>query len=459
MIDLIFKLFDKIDELSARVKVLEDQLGKNSSNSSKPPSSDGLAKFIRKGERKPSGKKAGGQYGHKFHALQPVSNPDEIIFHPVSRCACGADLTKDEKRQERRQIFDIPEIRMQVTEHVFEIAKCPCCRSETSAPEFSDLQRPAQYGRRIKSFCLYLMQYQLLPYERTRDFCRDIFGTNLSAGTLHNWAKSMSENLHGFDEKCRDLIRGAPVVHSDETGVNINKKLHWLHVCSTDRITVLDIHARRGVAAMQAAGILNNYSGITVHDFWRPYYRVATVHALCNAHLLRDLKFLAEKHSQKWANGMAKLLVDIKNAVTKQKESGHSQLQKSDTTRFLRRYSNILNRAEASQPKKGAARPKRGRPRRTPPENLLLRLRNFREDILRFMTDFRVPFDNNQAERDFRMAKVQQKISGCFRSHTGSVIFARIRSYISTARKNGINTLSALQDAIENRPYLPAPAE
>lgn len=447
VIDLIEMLFDEIEKISARIHTLEDRLSKNSSNSSKPPSTDNFTKKI-KSLRKSTRRKPGGQKGHKFETLKPVSNPDATVIHGLSACSCGCDVRGCEKEQTHHQVFDIPEIKLQITDHVIETAKCPSCGKTVKSEDAGQFLRPAQYGSNIQSLCIYLMNYQLLPYDRTREFFHDLAGINLSTGTLNNWNKKSFHNLASFEVELRQRILQAPVIHNDETGGRVAGKLHWLHVASADKLTLLNFHGKRGGVAMNAIGLLPYFKGVSIHDYWRAYYGFDCAHGLCNAHLLRELKFLEEEHSEKWASQLSLLLVEIKNAVELAKKAGKKNLSPRRLSYFYKQYSDILRTGRKKHPEILSKKIGRGRKKRSLAGNLLIRLETRREDILRFAKNFKVPFDNNQAERDIRMCKTQQKISGCFRSFEGAIIFARIRSYISTCKKNNLGILAAIQSAI-----------
>jgi transposase len=447
VIDLIEMLFDEIEKISTRIRLLEDRLAKNSANSSKPPSSDSFTKKV-KSLRKSSRRKPGGQKGHKFETLRPVSNPDKTVIHELSECTCGCDLSGCQKEQTHHQVFDIPEIKIEVTDHVVESAKCPSCGNIARSVEDDQIGRPAQYGKNIQSLSLYLMNYQLLPYDRTREFFRDLAGINLSTGTLNNWNRRAFKSLATFEAEARLRILASPVIHNDETGARVDSKLHWLHVASTENLTLLNFHPKRGREAMNAIGILPYYKGISAHDYWRAYYGFDFDNALCNAHLLRELLFLYEEHSEKWASQMSALLLEIKEAVDAAKRAGKKSLSPKRLYIFNEKYSRIIKTGRKKHPECTDKKAGRGRKKRSLAGNLLLRLETRRDDILRFAKNFKVPFDNNQAERDLRMSKAKQKISGCFRSFEGAMIFARIRSYISTSRKNKIQILDSLRSAI-----------
>lgn len=453
----ISELTEQINELKERVKTLEDQLNKNSRNSSKPPSTDGFKKP--KSQRQNSGKPAGGQKGHRGHTLKMVENPDHIIVHRVPSCKeCGRSLTGTQATgYQRRQVFDIPPIKVETTEHRAEKKLCPHCGAANCAAFPEDVQQPVQYGFRLKAIAVYLSQYQLLPYERASELFADLFGHDLSQATLVNANQACYEILEPVEEKIKQQVIAAPVVHCDETGMRINGKREWLHVSSTQNLTYYAAHPKRGQEATKEMGILSDFQGTAVHDFWKPYFKYDCNHALCNAHHLRELTGILEQDKQEWPQEMVDLLLEIKKTVEEKKTTAN-QLAPAQLRSFEVRYDQIIEKGLAenppiiteNQPKK------RGRKKQSKAKNLLDRLNDYRREALAFMYDFAIPFDNNQAERDVRMTKVQQKISGTFRSSQGARTFCRIRGYISTVRKNSLSAIDAIKGAFEGNPFIPA---
>ncbi len=444
--------------LRNRVRTLEEQVAKNSHNSHKPPSSDGLAKPKPKSLRKPSGRPSGGQPGHPGHTLRMRENPDRTVRHAVERCAvCGRSLSDQEPdRVERRQVFDLPEPKLEVTEHQGEVKTCSCgCVNRAAFPP--EAAAPVQYGPRVKSVGVYLGEYQLLPFDRLAEIMRDLFACeSFSQGTLANLKADCSRRLKPVETAIRDMAAAAPVAGFDETGVRAVGSLHWLHTVSTRLLTWYYAHKRRGREAMDAAGILADYRGCAVHDFWKSYLDYGCDHALCNGHLLRELIFLWEEQLQKWAKDMIDHLLNIKNAVADASAAGLTALPASDQERFLKGYERIVKAGYAQNPVAPVHGPKRrGRRKQSKARNLLDRFHDHSKSILAFMRDFTVPFDNNQSERDLRMMKLRQKISGTFRSFTALANFCRIRGYVSTARKNGINAMDALQRVFLGHPFVP----
>jgi len=455
----IHALEHRVEELQAQVKTLQEQVAKDSHNSHKPPSSDGLAKPKPKSLRPKSERPTGGQPGHPGHTLRMVEKPDRIVPHRVERCVgCGRSLAGQEPdRVERRQVHDLPEPKLEVTEHRAEVKTCACgyVNRATFPPEAA---APVQYGPRVKSVGVYLGEYQLLPFDRLTEIMRDLFACeSFSEGTLANFKADCSRRLESVEAAIRDLATAAPVAGFDETGARATGSLHWLHTVSTRLLTWYYAHKRRGAEAMDAAGILSEYRGRAVHDYWKPYLNYDCDHALCNGHLLRELIFLWEEQSQKWAKAMIEHLLAIKEAVATGCAAGLTALPPTDQDRFLQGYERIVQAGYAQNP---VAPPppgpkRRGRHKQSKARNLLDRFRDHPNEILAFMRDFAVPFDNNQAERDLRMMKLRQKISGTFRSFQALVNFCRIRGYVSTARKNGLNALDALQRVFLGNPFVP----
>lgn len=445
--------------LRDRVQTLEEQIAKDSRNSHKPPSSDGLSKPKPKSLRKKSKRKSGGQPGHPGHTLRRVEKPDRIVPHPVECCAdCGRSLTGQKPdRVERRQVHDLPEPKLEVTEHQAEVKTCPCgCVNRGAFPP--EAAAPVQYGPRVKSVAVYLGEYQLLPFDRLAEIMRDLFACeSFSEGTIANFKADCSRRLEPTEAAIRELAAAEPVAGFDETGVRATGSLHWLHTVSTQFLTWYYAHKRRGRVAMDAAGILPEYRGCAVHDFLPAYLDYDCDHAWCNGHLLRELIFLWEQQTQKWAKAMIDHLLGVKEAVATASAAGLTALSPPDQERFLQEYERIVQAGYAQNPAAPPRGPiRRGRRKQSKARNLLDRFRDHAEGILAFMRDFAVPFDNNQSERDLRMMKLRQKISGTFRNFQALVNFCRIRGYVSTARKNGHNALDALQRVFLGSPFLPA---
>ena len=449
LIALVQALLADNAALKARIAELERRLGLNSANSSKPPSSDGMKKPARAASlREASGKKPGGQKGHKGETLRQSADPDEIVDHFPPICSgCGAALTQSMARDHTaRQVHDLPEPRpLVVTEHRAHVCGCAGCGAQTRASFPDGVNAPVQYGARIAAFVIYLMHQQLLPQKRLVALMSDLFGVWVAAATLESMSRACAARLTGFAQTVRDLVAGAPVKHMDETGFRIGGKTQWLHVACTILLTFYRTCARRG-------SLLAGVTGIVVHDHWKPYFTMTGVlHALCNAHHLRELKALVEIEKEDWAHLMQRLLRRACHAANLARDRG-IPLKLGLIACIERRYDAIAAAGLAfheTQPPLARARAKRGgetpgrAPRRTG-HNLLLRFVARRSDTLRFLRDPAVPFTNNQAERDVRMMKLRMKISGGFRSAEGAADFATIRGFLSTARKQGWNILQAL---------------
>ena len=453
----IDRLEEQIIELKERIKILEDRLNKNSHNSSKPPSTDNFVKP--KSQRQKSGRSVGGQKGHLGRTLKMVDNPDHSITHHVSVCKeCGSSLEEIQADSyERRQVFELPPIKVEVTEHRAETKLCPYCGCLNKAIFPEEIQQPVQYGSHLRAIAVYLSQYQLLPYERTSELFTDLFGHQISQATLVNANKAIYEVLEPVEEKIKQEVIASPVAHFDETGLHINGKREWLHVVSTKRLTFYAVHAKRGCEAMDEIGILPKFQGTAVHDFWKSYFKYLCYHALCNAHHLRELTSILEQDQQEWPKDMIDLLCKIKKNVDENRAIA-DRLDPAQIKSFEKRYDQIIEKglAENPLPTDQDQPKKRGRKKQSKAKNLLDRLKKYYKETLAFMYDFSVPFDNNQGERDIRMMKVQQKISGTFRSTQGAKIFSRTRGYISTARKNSVPVIDAIQSAFEGNPFIPA---
>ena len=445
---------------AAELQRLSDQTVKNSQNSSKPPSSDGLSKPPRPKSLRPKGQKPlGGQPGHQGDTLKAVVQPDHIEPHPVMACAhCHASLENAPViGYQKRQVFDIPPVKVEVTEHQAESKFCQTCGQTTTAPFPAEVSQAIQYGPRLKAQATYLNEYDFLSLERTAQFFLDMYGHTLAEDTIRHANARIAQNVAPVNQVIIDQICQAEVVDADETGLRVAGKLHWLHVASTPTLTAYTVHAKRGWVAMEEAGILNHLQGRLVHDHLKSYYTIHTgPHALCNAHHLRELEFNQQQYEQPWAENLADLLREI-HLTVEQTRPIQDHLPAESLADFEQRYIALITEGESLNPP--PERPPKGRrPKQTPPRNLLDRLRDHRTEVLAFMHDFRVPFDNNLAERDLRMMKVKQKVSGGFRTLAGAAEFAAIRGYISTMRKQGRPVLEALEMAYRGRPFMPVEA-
>ena len=455
---IIEQLLNQIKLLQTRVEDLEAKLAKNSRNSHKPPSSDGYDKPQPKSRRKKSHRRPGGQRGHKGYTLNQVDAPDERRRYVLSRCRlCGRSLKHiSVQGHERRQVFDMAPAERHVIEHQAEIKQCPYCHTQVKATFPEGVTHAVQYGAQVKALVGYFSQYQLLPYQRIQEVFQDVINLPLSQGSIGNMLDHCYGQLEGFEASLKAQLIASPVVHFDESGMKINKAGHWLHVAGTSTLTYYYIHPKRGIEAMDEIGILPKFRGCAIHDHWAAYYRFACQHGLCNAHHLRELIYVEEQYNQRWAARLQVCLLQAKEEVDEAKRRGRSALSLDRIAYHQRRYSRILRQGTEELPvlDPPPTPPKRGRPKQHRAKNLHDRLKQHKYEALAFIYDFSVPFDNNLGERDIRMNKVKQKISGCFRSAQGAASFARIRSYISTAKKQGKNVLGSLVAAFQGQPLL-----
>lgn len=424
-----------INMLIMVVKLLVDRAKLDSRNSSKPPATD--PNRARKAV-KPSGRKVGGQIAHVGSQLEKVDKPDVIKTLNIDKRSLPKGTYHD-AGFETRQVIDI-HIERCVTEYRAEILQNE--NGQRFVAEFPpEVTRPIQYGASVKANAVYLSMFQLIPYERVQTQFAEQYGIALSTGSLSNFNREACRHLANFGPLIKRKLLADAILHADETGINVDGKRIWLHSASSEKWSWFYPHAQRGHEAIDAIGILPHFTGTLVHDHWKPYYRYSCTHALCNAHHLRELTYAEEIEGHRWAKALRELLLEINGAI----EKSESPLSKNRRENFVKRYRAILHEAEAECPEPDKKDPhQRGRLKRSKSRNLLIRLRDYEPDVLRFLHDPRVPFTNNQGERDIRMSKVQQKISGCFRSMEGAYTFCLIRSYLSTCRKHGVGAGDAL---------------
>lgn len=443
----------ELSDCQGQFKKLQGRLALNSRNSSQPPSSDGLAKAPAPiSLRQKTGRRAGGQPGHPGRTLLVIETPDHVRLHALERCPCGLCSGRSLRHQpvighEKRQVFELPEKLLEVTEHRAEIKVCPVSGRNVRASFPEAVSAPAQYGPRFRSAMVYLSFYQMVPHERLTQLSEDLFGQPLSEATVVSAGQRTERNLAVFEQTVRELLVQAPVVHVDETGFRVAGQLHWLHAASTTRLTFYGVHPKRGTQAMDDLDLIPRCRGWLVHDHFKPYFTYREcLHALCNQHHLRELRFLHEEQGQAWAGELSRFLRHWNQQVPE----GHA-LSKKAFQRVHRQYRALLAKGRRLNPRQ----PSRAQSKAA---NLLTRLEDYDLSVLAFLLDPEVPFTNNTSERDMRMAKVRQKISGCFRTFEGARVFARVRSYISTCRKQKQNILQALCDAFLGKPFMPTAA-
>jgi transposase len=451
----LLPLKEQLAQANARIKELEDRVAKDSRTSSKPPSSDGLGRLPRS-SRRPSGKRPGGQAGHPGHTLEMVEHPDDVVAHRPTICdQCGEALRMVAGiTAERRQVLDIPEIHLLAQEHQVEVIGCPRCHSKTQGSFPPSVSAPVQYGPNLQALAVYLHQGQLLPTARTCEALAAMCGCQIAEATLLQWREPAAERLVPTMERIADLIAASPLQHADETGIRIYGMLHWLHVNSTRFLTYLAWHVSRGRQALDEIGIWPRFGGRGMHDRFASYDAYPCAQSLCGAHLMRDCAAVAEQEHQWWATQMQDFLLDLPDACQQWRLVHLTSVPALERDDWVARYFEILAAGYAAQPPPPAscAGVRKGRRKQSKAKNLLDALMARAEHVLALLDDLRIPFTNNLAERDLRMAKVQQKISGTFRSAIGATAFCHIRSYLSTMQKQGHTMLSSLAAVFHGHP-------
>jgi len=443
IVDLIFALERTVGKqagLEERIQELEARLNMSSRNSSRPPSSDGLKRRKSRSLRRKSGRRSGGQKGHQGHRLEPSESPDRREQLKLDACPLTGQRLDDSHivGSVRRQVFELPPMSLCVTEYESFVYEVPATGARVSAPFPDSVRAPVQYGERFQAWLVYLADYQLIPMRRIRAMCRDLLGISVSEGTVASARRRCGQNLGAFVEERKGRLAQAAVLHADETGMRVEAKTSWLHSLSTELDTLYHIDPKRGGEAIARMGVLESFANILVHDFWHPYLGLACEHAICNAHIARELAYF-EDLGQAWAKRLKKLLLEAK--------ADPAARSPEQWRRLYRRRIKAGRRSNPCRPPPESPR-RRGRAAKPKAVNLLDRLEEREDWILGFIENPAIPFTNNLAERDVRMAKVKQKISGCFRSWEGAGIFAAVRSYISTCSKRQAPILEALADAI-----------
>jgi transposase len=446
-------------KLQEQLRQLRDAAAQNSRNSSLPPSADRGPAPQPKSLRQKSGRKTGGQPGHPGRTLQPSDTPKHVQIHPCLECPCGQDLSRQPAVDfQRRQVFDLPSLQLECTEHRAQIKECPCCQQTCVAPFPPDISAPIQYGNNFRALLTYLYDAQQGASLRIGEMCAEMFGYAVSEATLQRARQEQYQALEPFEKRLVEILPQEPILHADETSVPINKLTHWLHVVCTPLLTFFAIHLHRGQEAIQAIGIIPKFTGWLMHDFASSYLGLEhCLHTFCKSHLLRELVFLFEQHQQAWAKELHDLFLAMLKSV-KALKARDGPPTRRQYQRWHKQYRKILRagrRANPLTPYQRAAK----RLKQSKAQNLLDRLEGYDDAILAFLWELDLPFTNNEAERAFRMMKVRVKISGCFRTLDGARCHARIRSYISTLRKHDLPVLQYLRRALDGQPFLPQAAK
>ena len=447
----------KLDAANAKIGELTERLNKNSQNSSKPPSSDGYSKPAPKSLRTSSGKKRGGQPGHKGHSLKTNVKPTKVLQHMPGACvgcpsyescrghACTA---------ETRSVIDAV-VEVTVTEHRAMEVVCPYTNKRIRGTFPSNVKSAIQYGDNLEAMVVALSTVGAVSACRIHEIFGGVFNIPLSTGTIINMVHETAEGLGATYAELHQAAINMPVGHFDETGTRVDKHTKWVHVVSNESMTYLYLNDKRGRAAMDAQGVLPFFRGIMVHDCLSAYWKYGSAHALCCAHLLRELLGIIENHpKQTWAAKFHRLLLDMKKAKDEALRNHRYRLDAKVLNAFSRRYGQILRCAYKENPLPPEIAKHRGRRKRGKVLALIDRLKKHKASVCLFAVNFDVPFDNNQAERDLRMVKVKTKVSGCFRSDEGARDFLRIMSYVGTAKKQGVNAFKAIHKALLGQPCI-----
>jgi transposase len=442
-------------ELQAEVRRLRDVAAQSSRNSSRPPSTDRPEQPQPKSLRQKSGRKPGGQPGHPGSTLRFSDHPQHTQIHPLQECECGEDLSQEPALDfERRQVFDLPSLKLECTEHRAEIKDCPCCHKLVTAPFPEEVKAPVQYGKNFRSLLAYFYDAQLGASLRIRQMGEEMFGYAVSEGTLQSARQEQYQALEPFEERLKQILPREPVLHVDETSLPVNQINHWLHVICTPLLTFFSVQVLRGKAAIHAIGILPQFTGWLMHDFLSSYLSFENcLHTFCKSHLMRELVFIFEQHQQRWAKDLYDLFLEMLRFVQEQKARA-APVGQTEYKRWQRRYRQLLRAGRQLNPLTAAQMTGKCR-KQSKEQNLLDRLEAYHDFILAFLWAWELPFTNNQAERDFRFMKTRIKISGCFRTLDGARRHVRIRSYIGTLRKQGLPVLDYLRRALDRRPFLP----
>jgi transposase len=442
-------------ELQGEVRRLRDAAAQSSRNSSRPPSTDRPEQPKPQSLRQKTGRKPGGQPGHPGRTLQPSAQPEHTQIHPLLECECGEDLSRQPAIDfESRQVFDLPSLKLECTEHRAEIKECPCCHNLSTAPFPDDVKAPVQYGKNFRALLAYLYDAQQGASRRVSEMCAEMFGYAVSEATIESARQEQYQALEPFENRLREILPQEPVLGVDETMVPINKVKHWVHVLCTPLLTFLSVQLLRGKEAIEAIGIIPQFTGWLMHDFLSSYLGFENcMHTFCKSHLMRELIFIFEQHHQGWAKDLYDLFLEMLRAVQERK-ARDAPFSEAEYKKWLERYWELLRAGRQANPltPEQQANP---RAKQSKEQNLLDRLEGFDDCILAFLWAWELPFTNNESERAFRMLKVRLKISGCFRTLEGARRHVRIRSYISTLRKHGLPVLEYFRRALDGQPFLP----
>ncbi len=443
-----------IAELNQVIEALKEQLKKNSKNSSKPPSSDGYHKPSPKSLRTKTGNKQGGQKGHEGSYLATVAEPNEVIEHMPSACIGCPHFNSCKGKAcilEHRSVIDTV-VEVNIIEHQVLSVECPM-HGKTLKGEFPENVRgPVQYGENLQSLVVSLNTSGALSINRIHEILGSVFNIPLSTGVIATMVSRCADAVSDVVETIRRKVADSGLAHFDETGTRVDGKTWWVHVACNSMFTFLYLNRKRGIQAMDEGGVLSMFGGIAVHDCWKPYWNYTDMlHAICNAHILRELNGVIENHpEQEWAHAFKKLLLDMLKAKEKAQAKGKEQLSKYLLNKFSKKYDAILETGIQENPIPEARVKKRGRRKKGKVRALIERLKEYKASVCLFVKNFAVPFSNNQAEQDIRIIKVKTKVSGCFRTEKGASEYLKIMSYVGTAKKHGINPFKAIRQAITN---------
>ena len=446
LVNIIFAVVEKVEILTARVEELEARLNTNSGNSSKPPSQDGYAKPTPKSLREPSGKKPGGQKGHKGNGLKLEREPDETIEHKAEVCQkCGAYIGDVAcVCVATSNVIDF-EIEVKIVAHRQMETACPNCGYSNKGEMPQEASHSMAYGSGLRAFVVLLSNYVCVGMKKISNILGDVFRICISAGTVKNINSAFAENSKPILREIKERAVNSPIIHADESGMSVNGANWWLHNASTPELTYMTAHQKRGADGIDDNGVLTGYTGVVVHDFWSPYFKYDCIHAMCCAHLLRELNWVDENTKQTWAAKMRTLLCKMKIVKEDYIEADRVELSRYYITKFAREYAEIISLGDMETPHNPFSR------KQSKSRNLLERFIDYKDEITLFAHDFNVPFDNNQAERDIRNVKVKQKVSGTFRSQEGLKNYADTYSVIGTATKQGLSVFKTLKNIVTGK--------